>query len=164
MQNDQKTCVPQYRQPVNTSLIFFASNPSNTSDLGKPEKAILTTGFKTSFGCDRLQSSWICVLGKKGSRRTPVRLRALFTSGLDHKLFARSRFKTGFETSCNHLRRPRYDFLAPEARLLVHQNSSGMGIVRYLRSIFGISRKVVRSKSLYNKSLRAPRLSDWQIG
>jgi len=59
-----------------------------------------TTGFKTSSDCDRLQSSWICVLGEKRSRRAPARLRALSTSGLDHKLFARSRYKTGFETSC----------------------------------------------------------------
>jgi len=60
-----------------------------------------TTGFKTSFGCDWLQSLWICVLGKKGSQRALARFRALFTSGLDHKLFAQSRYKTGFETSCN---------------------------------------------------------------
>jgi len=59
-----------------------------------------TTGFKTSFDCDRLQSLWVCVLGRKGSQRAPARFRALFTSGLDHKLFARSRHKTGFETSC----------------------------------------------------------------
>ena len=36
---------------------------------------------------------------KQGSRRTSVRLRALLTSGLAHRLFARSRFKISFETS-----------------------------------------------------------------
>jgi hypothetical protein len=61
------------------------------------------TGFKTSFGCNWLQSLWICVLGKKGSQRASARFRALFTSGLDHELFARSRYKTGFETSCRQL-------------------------------------------------------------
>jgi hypothetical protein len=55
------------------------------------------THFKTAFGCDLLQSPWGCVVGKKGSRRTSVRLRALFTSSLAHTLFARSRFKTSFE-------------------------------------------------------------------
>jgi len=55
------------------------------------------THFKTPFGYDRLQSSWDCVVGKKDSRRTSVRLRSLFTSGLAHKLFARSRFKISFE-------------------------------------------------------------------
>ena len=57
------------------------------------------TDFKTPFGCDRLQSPWDSVVGEKGSRRTSVRLRALFTSGLAHVLFARSRFKMSFETS-----------------------------------------------------------------
>jgi len=55
------------------------------------------THFKTPFGCDRLQSPWNCVIGKKGSRRTSVRLRALFTSSLAHELFARPRFKISFE-------------------------------------------------------------------
>jgi len=59
------------------------------------------THVKTPFGCDRLQSPWDCVVGKKGSRRTSVRLRALFTSSLAHKLFARSRFKTSFEMGSN---------------------------------------------------------------
>ena len=40
-----------------------------------PTRHKLTTGFKTSFGCDRLQSPWICVLGQKGSQRAPARLR-----------------------------------------------------------------------------------------
>jgi len=40
------------------------------------------------------------VLGKKGSQRASARLRALFTSGLDHNLFARSRYKTSHKTSC----------------------------------------------------------------
>jgi len=72
---------------------------------------MVTTGFKTSFGCDQLQSLWICVLGKKGSQRASARFRALFAfrrrlgatagqAGLDHEPFARSRYKTGFETSC----------------------------------------------------------------
>ena len=55
------------------------------------------THFRTPFGCDRLRSLWDCVVGKRGSRRTSVRLRALFTSGLTHKLLARSRFKISFE-------------------------------------------------------------------
>jgi hypothetical protein len=55
------------------------------------------THLKTPFGCDRLQSPWDCVVGKNGSRRTSVRLRALFTSGLAHTLFARARFKISFE-------------------------------------------------------------------
>ena len=55
------------------------------------------TNFKTPFGYDRLQSSWDCVVGKKGSRLTSVRLRAPSTSGLAHKLFARSRFKISLE-------------------------------------------------------------------
>ena len=55
------------------------------------------THFKTPFGCDWLQSSWNCVVGENGSRRTSVRLRALFPSGLAHKLFAQSRFKISFE-------------------------------------------------------------------
>ena len=58
---------------------------------------LLRTHFKTPFGCGRLQSLWDCVVGKNGSRRTSVRLRALFTSGLAHKLFARPRFKISFE-------------------------------------------------------------------
>ena len=37
---------------------------------------------KTSFDCDWLQSPWIGVVGEKGSRRTPVRLRAFSTSAL----------------------------------------------------------------------------------
>ena len=57
---------------------------------------VFRTHPKTSFDCDRLQSSWICVVGEKGSRRASARLRAFYTSGLDHKLFARSRYKTGF--------------------------------------------------------------------
>ena len=64
-----------------------------------------TTGFKTSFGCDRLQSLWICVLGKKDSQRASARFRALFASGLDYKLFARSRYKTGLETSCSKIQK-----------------------------------------------------------
>ena len=63
---------------------------------------LLRTHFKTPFGCDRLQSPWDCVVGKNGSRRTSVRLRALFTSGLAHKLFARPRFKISFEMSSNN--------------------------------------------------------------
>jgi len=55
------------------------------------------TNFKTPFGCGRLQSPWNCVVGENGSRRTSVRLRALFTSGLAHRLFARPRFKISFE-------------------------------------------------------------------
>jgi len=60
---------------------------------------VYTTDFKTSFACDRLQSSWSTFSAKKGSQRASARFRALFTSGLAHKLFARSRFKIGFETS-----------------------------------------------------------------
>jgi hypothetical protein len=63
-------------------------------------KAAFQLVSKTSFDCDRLQSSWIYVLSEKGSRRAPARLRALSTSGLDHDLFAQSRHKTGFEISC----------------------------------------------------------------
>ncbi len=63
---------------------------------------VIRTHFKTPFGCDRLQSPWICVIGKKGSRRASARLRAFFTSGLDHELFARSRFKISFEMSSSH--------------------------------------------------------------
>ena len=47
-----------------------------------------------SFRCDRLQSPWICVVGKKGSRRTLARLRAFFTfASLDE---ARDGLTTGF--------------------------------------------------------------------
>ena len=56
---------------------------------------------KTSFYCDRLQRPWICVVGKKGSRRASARLRAFFTSSLDHDLFARSRYKTGLGMGSN---------------------------------------------------------------
>ena len=61
------------------------------------DECIRRTHFKTPFGCDRLQSPWDLVVGKKGSRRTSVRLRALFTSSLAHRLIARSRFKISFE-------------------------------------------------------------------
>ena len=64
------------------------------------EPGLVTTGFKTSFGYDRLQNSGSVFSAKKGSQRASARFRSLFTSGLDHELFARSRFKTGFETSC----------------------------------------------------------------
>jgi len=62
-----------------------------------------TTDFKTASGCNRLQSLWICVLGRKGSQRASARFRALSTSGLAHTLFARSRYKISFETSCSVL-------------------------------------------------------------
>ena len=64
--------------------------------------------FKTPFGCDRLQSPRDCVVGENGSRRTSVRLRALFTSGLAHRLFAQSRFKISFEMSSKNLQSGRY--------------------------------------------------------
>jgi len=60
---------------------------------------LVRTGFKTHFGSDWLQNSWICVFAEKGSRRASARLRALFTSSLAHELFAQSRLKSSFETS-----------------------------------------------------------------
>jgi hypothetical protein len=51
---------------------------------------------KISFYYDRLQSLWIGVVGEKGSRCALARLRAFSTSSLVHRLFARSRYKTGF--------------------------------------------------------------------
>jgi hypothetical protein len=64
----------------------------------------LRTHFQTPLGRGWLQSPWDCVVGKKtGSRRTSVRLRALFTSGLAHMLFARPRFKISFEMSSNQI-------------------------------------------------------------
>jgi hypothetical protein len=60
---------------------------------------MVRTHPKTSFYCDRLQSPWVYVVGKKGSQRASAHLRAFFTSSLDHGLFARSRHKTGFGMS-----------------------------------------------------------------
>ena len=78
---------------------------------------MVTTGFITAFGCNRLLNVWICVLRKKASRRASARLRDLFTSGRGHKSLARSpetcftpccsralacRYTTSYETSCSN--------------------------------------------------------------
>jgi surface polysaccharide O-acyltransferase-like enzyme len=67
----------------------------------RKENTMNRTHPKTSFYCDRLQSPWICVAGKKVSQRAPARLKSLFASSLDHGLFARSRHKTGYVMDSN---------------------------------------------------------------
>jgi hypothetical protein len=76
----------------------FGGTPLRQKNLNK----IITytrTHPKTSFCYDRLQSPWICVVGKKGPQCASAHFRAFFTPSLDHGLFARSRHKTGFGMS-----------------------------------------------------------------
>ena len=77
-------------------------NTSNSIHRKRNKLYALRIHPKTSFYCDWLQSWWICVVGKKGSRCVTACLRAFFTSSLDHGLFARSRHKTGFGKDSSH--------------------------------------------------------------
>jgi len=91
------TALPcQAKQP---NVIFFVMDDLNdwVTPLGYDQV--------TTPNLDRLQRPWVRVVGKKGSQRASARLRAFFTSGLDHGLFARSRHKTGFRMGSSKTRK-----------------------------------------------------------